>query len=116
MAFGFKALFIGKHRLLMQLLLAWMDGEWPLRIPTKNQAISNQGNASIGTNSGMVFEQLMGKNKGDFHRDLTGFSCESTGTPPKSCGWDAIHQSASWAELLVATVHHHTFPMTLLIF
>jgi hypothetical protein len=116
MAFGFKALLIGKHRLLMQLELAWMDGEWPLRITSKDQAVSNQGNSSVGTNAGMVFEQLMGKNKGYVHNALSGFSRESTGTPSESCGWDAIHQSASWAELLVAAVHHHTFSMPLLIF
>ena len=49
----------------MQHELAWMDGEWPLRVATKDQAVSNQGNPSVGTNAGMVFEQLMGENKGD---------------------------------------------------
>ena len=80
MAFGFKALFIGKHRLLMQFELAWMDGEWPLRITSKDQAVSHQGNASVGLNAGMVFKQLMGKNKGYIHNALSDFSRESTGT------------------------------------
>jgi hypothetical protein len=64
----------------------------------------------------MVLEQLMGKDKRDFHSVLTGLAREATGTPSKSCGWDAIHQSASWAELLVAAVHHHALAMPLLIF
>jgi hypothetical protein len=64
----------------------------------------------------MVFKQLVGKNKGNFHNALSGLSRESTGTPSKSCRWNAIHKSGSGTELLVAAVHHHPFSMPLLIF
>jgi hypothetical protein len=64
----------------------------------------------------MVFKQLMGKNKGNFHNALSGFSRESAGPPSKSCSWNAVHKSCPWTELLVAAVHHHPFSMPLLIF
>jgi hypothetical protein len=45
-----------------------------MRITSKDQAFSDQSNASVGLNAGMVFKQLMGKNKSYIHNALSGFA------------------------------------------
>ena len=90
-----------------------VHSQWPAWIGAKKEGIFDQCDRPTGLYCRMISEQLMGINKADLHSTL--LVGESAGTHTQGCGVATIHLTSLGTENLGAAIHHHFFPVSLLI-